>query len=321
MRRRQYHLRIPKPCEENWHEMPGNEKERHCGVCSKTVPDFTKLTSDQILQKIKETRGQVCGSFTKAQLQQVYTDPVSPGGTFIYKRMLAGLMLFIQPSAVTASEYKAPRFEIASDAYREIELRDSDNEFNTNPTDSLRNVIQGQVLEEGTNEPLSFINVSIQGMQIGTSTDMNGRFRLTIPGTLHSGKFTLIISSLGYKELIFTLNSSDLPILDKTIILSEAHSNLVGEFIIIEKNAGGNFGVSSANFAPGIVAQSPEYAGLGNCQARRLTEEAPASRQIPLTRRQGFEAIARCRLFILFLEKNADCVVLYTGWRQALNKQ
>jgi hypothetical protein len=41
---------------------------------------------------------------------------------------------------------------------------------------------------------------------------------------------------------------------------------------------------------PGIAAESPEYAGLGSCQARRLTKEDPASRQIPLTCIRGLAA-------------------------------
>lgn len=42
-------------------------------------------------------------------------------------------------------------------------------------------VIQGTVLEEGTNEPLIGVNVVVKGTTIGTTTDVEGKYSIRIP--------------------------------------------------------------------------------------------------------------------------------------------
>lgn len=52
---------IPKPCHENWNKMTTAEKGRHCDVCSKVVADFTKMKTEEIVNALKSTDGEVCG--------------------------------------------------------------------------------------------------------------------------------------------------------------------------------------------------------------------------------------------------------------------
>jgi cytoskeletal protein CcmA (bactofilin family) len=52
---------IPKPCHENWNNMSPQEKGRHCAVCSKVVKDFTTMKTNEIIDVLKETEGEVCG--------------------------------------------------------------------------------------------------------------------------------------------------------------------------------------------------------------------------------------------------------------------
>jgi hypothetical protein len=42
-------------------------------------------------------------------------------------------------------------------------------------------IIQGTVLEEGTNEPLIGVNVVVKGTTIGTTTDIDGKFGVSVP--------------------------------------------------------------------------------------------------------------------------------------------
>lgn len=67
-----YTIDIPKPCDEGWQNMTPTQKGRFCASCQKEVIDFTQLSSSDIARKIK-SRKNLCGRFTKDQLQQNYT--------------------------------------------------------------------------------------------------------------------------------------------------------------------------------------------------------------------------------------------------------
>lgn len=56
-------------------------------------------------------------------------------------------------------------------------------------------VIQGTVLEEGTNEPLIGVNVVVKGTTIGTTTDVEGKYSIRIP----SDNAVLVFSYIGQK--------------------------------------------------------------------------------------------------------------------------
>jgi TonB-dependent SusC/RagA subfamily outer membrane receptor len=56
-------------------------------------------------------------------------------------------------------------------------------------------VIQGTVLEEGTNEPLIGVNVVVKGTTIGTTTDVEGKYSIRIP----SDNAILVFSYIGQK--------------------------------------------------------------------------------------------------------------------------
>lgn len=62
---------IPKPCHENWDTMTQKEKGRFCSVCSKTVTDFTQMSTAEITIYLRQNRGSgVCGRFRNDQLEE-----------------------------------------------------------------------------------------------------------------------------------------------------------------------------------------------------------------------------------------------------------
>jgi hypothetical protein len=63
---------IPKPCHEDWAAMTPNEQGRHCGMCAKTVIDFTQMTDETIkLFFINKKEEKVCGRFKQEQLHRI----------------------------------------------------------------------------------------------------------------------------------------------------------------------------------------------------------------------------------------------------------
>lgn len=67
-----YTITIPKPCHEDWNAMTPTEKGKFCKSCSKTVVDFTKLSTYEIQDFIHENKNNaVCGHFKQTQLDSI----------------------------------------------------------------------------------------------------------------------------------------------------------------------------------------------------------------------------------------------------------
>lgn len=58
---------IAQPCHENWDAMDEVEKGRYCQSCSKIVYDFTDEDPTEFFRLYRESKGQMCGNFYKAQ--------------------------------------------------------------------------------------------------------------------------------------------------------------------------------------------------------------------------------------------------------------
>ena len=53
-------LKIETPCTEDWNKMSQNKVGRHCGICDKTVVDFTVMSKEDIANYIsKKSQKQV----------------------------------------------------------------------------------------------------------------------------------------------------------------------------------------------------------------------------------------------------------------------
>ena len=76
--------------------------------------------------------------------------------------------------------------------------------------------ISGTVLDkEYNNEPLAFANITVKGTNAGSSTDMDGKYSISVkPGT-----YTLIIAYLGYEtaEIEFTVKAGERKKIDYTL--------------------------------------------------------------------------------------------------------
>ena len=69
---RKYKLAIPEPCTENWDKMTPNENGRYCMSCSKTVIDFSIMSSDKIQHFfIQNQNKKICGRFKNEQLESL----------------------------------------------------------------------------------------------------------------------------------------------------------------------------------------------------------------------------------------------------------
>ena len=93
-----------------------------------------------------------------------------------------------------------------------------------NFTGKAQNIeLKCRVIEQETNEPLSFVTVEIRSLAIGTYTDIDGYFTITVPEK--NQKDTISLYALGYekkKMLIKELVNSE----NKTIELKQKYFNI-----------------------------------------------------------------------------------------------
>jgi hypothetical protein len=53
-------LRIAAPCPAGWDAMAGDDRVRHCSLCSLNVYNFGEMTSDEVRDVLAKTEGRVC---------------------------------------------------------------------------------------------------------------------------------------------------------------------------------------------------------------------------------------------------------------------
>jgi hypothetical protein len=53
-------LRIATPCRTSWDAMEGDDRVRHCALCSLNVYNFSEMTRDEIHELLARTEGRVC---------------------------------------------------------------------------------------------------------------------------------------------------------------------------------------------------------------------------------------------------------------------
>ncbi len=53
-------IRIASPCSMDWESMTGSDQARHCGACNLNVYNLSNMTTQEALDLIKRTEGNLC---------------------------------------------------------------------------------------------------------------------------------------------------------------------------------------------------------------------------------------------------------------------
>jgi hypothetical protein len=56
-------VRVASPCQVAWNAMAGDERMRHCSLCSLNVYNFGGMTGDEVRELLMRTEGRLCGRF------------------------------------------------------------------------------------------------------------------------------------------------------------------------------------------------------------------------------------------------------------------
>jgi CarboxypepD_reg-like domain len=163
-------LTIPTPCSEKWENFTPTAAGGHCGSCNEIVIDFTKMTDDEVISYFHQQRGHTCGRFRPHQLKIYHREemvPVRPGMMLLKAGMVSLLFALISKQSFAQERISAVKTEIV----------DTSSQKNLEPKkDPKGQTITGVVMARGETDPLAGVNVILQGTQVGTVTDENGRF-------------------------------------------------------------------------------------------------------------------------------------------------
>jgi len=186
---------IPEPCHENWDKMTPKEQGRFCGVCSKEVVDFTKKTTDDIIDYLAASTGKTCGRFSADQLDENYqTIPVTNVKMRWWKK--AGIsflaLLGVFGLSKNAKAQKMGKVAIKGDvSYVE--------DHNTNKSDTQ---LSGTVKNsEGKTLANATVRIFSGDKQIAeTKSIANGSYSVKLPaGTVFNSKITVWAYASGYR--------------------------------------------------------------------------------------------------------------------------
>ena len=210
-------LSIANPCGENWNSFTPTDTGGFCASCNKNVIDFTHAGETEILNFFKNKPAHVCGRFRSDQLKTYPLTPgsIKPGFTLLRAGVLSFLLLLISKpgsahtitTQVETEHVEQPRHVIGSTTLFASQL-----------------LIKGVVTSAEDGAPIMGVNILIKGTDIGTVTDHEGTFEISVD-VKHA--HALIFAFIGYKTVEFPVQADTKQI----SIVMETDDILFGEVI------------------------------------------------------------------------------------------
>lgn len=177
------HIKIPKPCHENWQSMTPQEQGRFCGSCQKVVVDFSMMSDREMLDTISKAAGQsLCGRFGNDQLnRKIELVPNKPRFSvpYVWNLLLAGMLFFESCNDATTGEPKVLEKPVVQKAEEKVEedatvSKVAVDEDTTRPISPVK--IKGELLEAS----LPIEEMYIMGFMVTEKDSLPGRNGLPV---------------------------------------------------------------------------------------------------------------------------------------------
>ena len=112
------------------------------------------------------------------------------------------------------------------------------------------------IVTEQNNSPVDLVNVSLKGYPIGTTTNPNGEYLLSLPA---EKKITIIYSRIGYQTIEYKITAKHGERIEHNQILSRATTDIEEVLISETRNNGANI----VKIDPQLAERLPDMAGGG----------------------------------------------------------
>ena len=189
-------IRVATPCTVSWESMSGDERVRHCSLCSLNVYNFQEMTRDEIRTLLIRTEGRVCGRMYRRADGTLLTRDCPSGFQVVRQRMSR------VAAAVTAALFSVAAF--ASDGATcekpRVKKHGSKVKFSTERLAAQQKAaISGVVLDENGDGPVPGVTVTLRDettqQQFSVVTDIQGRFNFS---ALSDGIYRVDVTLSGF---------------------------------------------------------------------------------------------------------------------------
>ena len=190
-------LRIAEPCQAGWEGMAGDERVRHCTLCSLNVYNFAEMTGDEVRALILRTEGRVCARLYRRADGTVITRDC-PTGMRAMRRRASRVA-----AALIAALCSLPAFAFGAKAGEKPRLKTHGSRVKLEierVATSQPAVFTGVVREEA-GDPIPGVTITIRGetaTRVFTAvTDIHGAFNIT---PLDDGLYRVEVTLPGFRE-------------------------------------------------------------------------------------------------------------------------
>jgi hypothetical protein len=195
------HIKVPKPCHENWHNMTPKEQGRFCGSCKTVVVDFTSMSDKEMLDYISKAAGQhACGRFSNEQLNRDIKTTEQKrrfSWAYIWNFLLATFLVTESYAQKQPVDSKKP----------DVQLPNQSPTVGTFAVDERVHApskeISGVIIDQDSKAPIAGATIMVKGTTRGVVTDSLGRFKIMVDD---KNTITLEISSVGYETQTLVMN-------------------------------------------------------------------------------------------------------------------
>jgi len=191
-------LRIAEPCRADWEGMAGDERVRHCTLCSLNVYNFAEMTGDEVRALILRTEGRVCARLYRRADGTVITRDC-PTGMRAMRRRASRVA-----AALVAALCSLPAFAFGARACEKPRLKTHGSKVKL----VIERVATSQpaaftgVVREETGDPIAGVTITVRSetaTRVFTAvTDRNGAFNIT---PLDDGLYRVEVTLPGLREV------------------------------------------------------------------------------------------------------------------------
>lgn len=221
-----FQLSVAEPCQEKWEQFTPTHKGAFCAVCQKEVMDFTSKTETEISAYFANNAGaHTCGKFRKEQLKQYRVGhQLSAQPMNWWKASLLGAWVMMLGHEGAAQTVITAETEVVQSENTQKDISKTDS-----PTLTERQHIVSGVVKDEYGTPIAGVNIVLKGSDVGTITDIDGRFEF--PSQVEEGD-VLVFYFIGMitQEYEITSKAADIEI-DMEM---EMWQELMGEVMIDE---------------------------------------------------------------------------------------
>ena len=196
-------IRVAAPCTASWEAMAGDERVRHCTLCSLNVYNFQEMTRDEIRTLLLRTEGRVCARMYRRA-----------DGTLMTSDCPSGLQAVRQRMSRLAAAFTAAFFSVAAFASDGamcttplVQKNGSKVKFTSTRTATaqqagLKGIVTGE-FSEPKGAPLPGISVILRNettkREVRTYTDANGAFAFA---SLDDGLYRMDVTLAALKPVV-----------------------------------------------------------------------------------------------------------------------